>query len=300
MTNLTQRLSVTHLDHVTLRVPDPEAAADYYRRVLGLGITGRDPSTGAVLMSTLPFGAQVVPHHELVLYPGEPIGLAHYALAMRGEDALNVAAVVLRGRGLAVEGPAALETVHGPAVRFRDGDQMQVELVVPDAPVARPSTNAPVNLLRLSHINLRSPDAAAAARWLEDHVDLRLSDRIPDEFYWLRCGVEHTTVAVVRSAAPGLHHIALEIASWNEMLRMLDHFATLGVQVEYGPGRHGPGNSLFVYFVDPWNVRWELLAESVRFDGQGTPEPGIWDPVKGRGAAVNLWGPRPPESFIRG
>ncbi len=300
MTHVTQRLSITHLDHVTLQVPDPEAAADYYRRVLGLGITGREPSTGAVLMSTLPFGAHQVPHHELVLYPGKPIGLSHYALAMRGTDALEPAAAILRGRGLAVEGPAVLETIHGPAVRFRDGDQMQVELVVPDPPVARPAGDTRVNLLRLSHINLRSPDATAAARWLEHHIDLRLSDRIPDEFYWLRCGNEHTTVAVVRSAAPGLHHIALEIASWNEMLRLLDHFTAHGVQVEYGPGRHGPGNSLFVYFVDPWNIRWELLAESLRYDGEGTREPGLWDPVKGRRSAVNLWGPKPPESFIRG
>ncbi|MGQ0549349.1 MAG: VOC family protein [Armatimonadota bacterium] len=296
-----QRLPVTHLDHVTFRVSDPDAAAEYYRRVLGLGITGRDASTGAVLMSTLPAGAQLVPHHELVLYPGEPFGLAHYALAVRDEGALDVAAAMLRSRGLTVEGPAAMESVHGPAVRLQDDDGLYLELVIPDAPVARPAAEAsPANLLRLSHINLRSPHVGASARWLEDHLDLRLSDRIPDEFYWLRCGDEHTTVALVRSSTPGLHHVALEIASWSDMLRMLDHFGTLGVQVEYGPGRHGPGNSLFVYFVDPWNIRWELLAESVRFDGEGMREAGVWDPVRGRVGAVNLWGPRPPESFIRG
>ncbi len=292
-------LPIACLDHVTLRVPDPEAAATYYRRMLGLGITGRDTLAGAVLMSTMPYGAAKVPHHELVLYPGEPIGMEHYALAVRGAGALERIAAILRDRGLAVEGPDVFESVHGLAVRLRDADGMLLELVAPEALVTRPAGVSPANLLRLSHINLRSPSAAATARWWQEIVGLRLSEEIPQEFYWLRCTNEHTTIALVRSSAPGVHHIAFEIASWDDMLKMLDHFATHGVPVEYGPGRHGPGHSLFVYFVDPWDVRWELQAEPSRVEDELTHQPEAWDPVKGRVGAVNLWGPTPPKSFMR-
>ncbi len=293
-------LPVTHLDHVTLRVPDPAAAAAFYRRVLGLGETGRDAATGAIRLSTLPRGAGAVPHHELVLYAGEPARMDHYALAVPDASALAESAALLRRRGINVDGPREFETVHGPAVRLRDQDGVLLELTVSPPRIPRPAVGVPFNLVKLSHVNIKSPDPARAARWWQEIMDFRLSDYIPETFYWLRCNEEHTVVAFVRADTPGAHHIGFEIGSWNEIKRLLDHFVANDIRVEFGPGRHGPGNSLFVYFLDPWNIRWELLSELSRIYDEAAYQPGVWDPVGGRRAAVNLWGPTPPEAFIRG
>ena len=154
-------------------------------------------------------------------------------------------------------------------------------------------------MIKLSHINIRSPEPRRAASWWQDIMDFRLSDEIPETFYWLRCNSEHSTVAIVRSNGVGVHHIGFEVASWEDIRRCGDHLAANGVKIEYGPGRHGPGNSVFLYFVDPWQIRWELLCELQRIENDGTFKPGVWDPTKGRVAAVNLWGPPPPESFMR-
>jgi catechol 2,3-dioxygenase-like lactoylglutathione lyase family enzyme len=295
-----ETLPVTHLDHVTLRVPDPAAAAEFYRRVLGLGEMGRAPSTGAILMSALPRNAGAVPGHELVLYPGAPAGLHHYALGVPDDRALAAAAALLRRRGVAVDGPREFEAIHGPAVRLRDQDGGLVELTVSAPRVPRPAAGVPFDLVKLSHVNAKSPDPARAARWWQDVMDFRLSDYIPETFYWLRCNEEHTVVAFVRAETPGLHHIGFEIVSWEEIKRLLDHFVANDIKVEFGPGRHGPGNTLFVYFLDPWRIRWELLSEVSRIQDEATYQPGVWDAVAGRRAAVNLWGPVPPEAFIRG
>jgi catechol 2,3-dioxygenase-like lactoylglutathione lyase family enzyme len=297
---MSERLPVSGFDHVTLRVPDPRATAAYYARVLGLGITRDDRATGAIVMSTLPTGAPMVAHHELVLYPGESTRLDHYGLTVPDASALAAAAVELRRRGLSIDGPAVFEPLHGPAVRLQDPDGYLCELVASQAPVARPAGTPPANLIKLSHINVKAADAGASAQWWQQFMDFRLSDQIPGQFSWVRCTSEHATIALVQSATKGVHHIGFEIESWDDVLRMLNHFEAHGVSVEFGPGRHGPGHSIFVYFVDPWGIRWELQAEAAHIPDEQTYRPGVWDPVSGRSAAVNLWGPKPPESFIRG
>jgi hypothetical protein len=62
--------------------------------------------------------------------------------------------------------------------------------------------------------------------------------------------------------------------------------------VQWGPGRHGPGNNLFLFFDDPAGNHVELSAEMERFfDDYAQYEPRIWnaDP-----ATVNLWGGQVP------
>jgi len=295
-----ERLRVKCFDHVALRVPDPPKAAAYYGRVLGLGVTGNDAATGAIVLSALPMGTTMVAHHELILYPGTPAGLDHYGLTVPDASALAVAATVLRDRGLAADGPKVFEAVHGPAVRLQDVDGYLCELVAPEPWVARPAGSPPANVVRITHINLKTTDPGASARWWQQFMDFRLSDEIPGQFSWVRCNNEHATVALVRTETRGVHHVGFEIGSWDDILLMLNHFETQGVSVEFGPGRHGPGHSIFVYFVDPWGIRWELQTEVLHIMDERTYRPGIWDPVHGRSGAVNLWGPKPPESFIRG
>ena len=40
-----------------------------------------------------------------------------------------------------------------------------------------------------------------------------------------------------------------------------DHFASHDIQLDWGPGRHGPGNNLFVFITDPDGNWIEVSAE---------------------------------------
>jgi catechol 2,3-dioxygenase-like lactoylglutathione lyase family enzyme len=287
---------VTHLAHVALRMPDPDAAAVFYQHALGLGVTGRGPD-GAIRLSCRPPHAAVVAHHEVVLYPGQPAEVDHVGFGVPDEEALEAAARALRRRGQVVEGPRTVETVHGPAVRLRDPDGMVVELLVPPAPVLRPGGDAEVGLLRLGHITRRSPDPPRAARWWQEVLGFRLSDAMGEEFFWLRCNRDHHTVGVVRGQRPGTHHLAVEAGAWDDLRRLGDHLAAQGVAVEFGPGRHGPGHNLFMYLRDPWGLRWEVFCEMMRIDEEAHYRPGRWEPAR-RMATVNRWGPPPPPTFL--
>jgi catechol 2,3-dioxygenase-like lactoylglutathione lyase family enzyme len=286
------------LDHVALRLPDPEAGAEFYRRVLGLWETGRDDVSGAVCLSVLPRDAVTVSHHDIVLYEAERAEVDHIGFAVSEASDLESAADTLRERGAKVEGPGEFEAVDGRAVRVRDPDGVRIELVAPKPPVLRPRGEPGFDLVKLGHVTQKSPAPDEQCAWWEQKLGFRLSDHIGEDFYWIRCNRDQHSMAFVRAAEPGTHHIALELSGWEEIKRVGDHLAASGARIDYGPGRHGPGNNIFVYLKDPWGIRWELFCELIRIDDEESYKPKNWQNEKGRLSTVNLWGPQPPESHL--
>jgi catechol 2,3-dioxygenase len=65
-----------------------------------------------------------------------------------------------------------------------------------------------------------------------------------------------------------------------------------GHPIQWGPGRHGPGNNLFNYFIDPFGVVIEYTAEVEQVDESYKPRgPEEWKWPAGR---VDQWGISPP------
>jgi catechol-2,3-dioxygenase len=56
-------------------------------------------------------------------------------------------------------------------------------------------------------------------------------------------------------------HHSYEAGEWDTIRDWCDHFASHGVQVFWGPGRHGPGNNLFIFIEDPDGNWIEVSAE---------------------------------------
>lgn len=79
---------------------------------------------------------------------------------------------------------------------------------------------------------------------------------------------------------------------------LCDHMAARGAAVEYGPGLHRPGHTIFLYTLDPSGLRFEFYCEMDQIADESTFEPIVEDP-KSRMQSVNLWGPGPPDSFLR-
>jgi catechol 2,3-dioxygenase-like lactoylglutathione lyase family enzyme len=286
---------VTHLTHVALTVPHPEDAARWYAEVLGLAIIGR-LSDGGVRLATAPPHAAVVAHTEVLLLPGA-LGVHHIGFGIPNTESLAAAAAALRRQDVEVH-----EAVDGPCGVgwwVRDPDGHRVEVTVPPSPVPRPGgAGGPATLVKLGHITQRSPDPVVQAAWWQRVLGFRLSDRMGETFAWLRCNRDHHTIAFVRAPEPGTHHIAFEAGGWDDLRRFGDHLTSCGWCFEFGPGRHGPGNNLFAYLLDPWGLRWEVFCDLVRIDDEEAYTPGEWDPGA-RLTTVNRWGPQPPESFLR-
>jgi catechol 2,3-dioxygenase len=98
-------------------------------------------------------------------------------------------------------------------------------------------------------------------------------------------------VAVVRADEPGLDHFSFDVEDWGALKTWADRFAAGGVQLAWGPGRHGPGNNLFVMVEDADGRRVELSAEMEQFwDDRAGCSARDWVPAP---TTTNLWGPNP-------
>ena len=106
------------------------------------------------------------------------------------------------------------------------------------------------------------PDLLVIQRFYIDVLGFRWSDTIGDFFTFLRCNVDHHAINLMQSdKRSGLFHVAYEVRDFLQLKDHLDHLATRGHTLEWGPGRHGVGHNIFSYHRDPDGNLVELFTE---------------------------------------
>ena len=146
------------------------------------------------------------------------------------------------------------------------------------APAALPAEGA--RPLQVAHVVFNTLDREAATRVLVDTFGFKLSDRTR-VMNFLRCDDLHHVVAYADSKQATLNHIAFEMRDTDAVMRGMGRLKDAGYPSVWGPGRHGPGNNTFAYFVAPFGACVEYTAEVQRVDDSyktGTPESWKWPP----------------------
>jgi catechol 2,3-dioxygenase-like lactoylglutathione lyase family enzyme len=241
----------------------------------------------------------------LTLSAPDPLAAAAEWAVLLGGRARGERVLLDAGTRIIVErGPPALRRIHfeadagvlgaagapGSRADMRDPDGRHVSFSVVDAP----TRTAPVAPM-LGHVSLTSldPDRSSATY---EYLGFSLSDALGDSFSWLRCNDVHHSVAF-KPGPPGVHHLGVEYPDRQSFVDAIDRVAATGLRLEFGPGRHMIGGSLFAYVRDRHGLRWELFCEIERIGAEGRPVP-LLGPAD-RWRTVNVWGPQPPESFLR-
>lgn len=272
------------LSHVALRVTDLSATRRFYEDNLGLSpVVGQ----GA---DSVRLGLGLGGH---VLELSSRAGCEHFALELASDRAVSDLGRHLNAHGVATEVVASASGHHHPmALRFADPDGHAIELHGPTDRSGEARGGVGRRPLRLHHITLTTESVPDLVEFYVSVLGFSISDRMGDQFAWMRCGPEHHTVAIVEGPGGGLDHYCYEVEDWEDLRRWCDELAAGGVSLSWGPGRHGPGNNLFVMVDDPDGVHIELSCDMERFwDELVTyPEPRNWAPG---GRSVNLWGPTP-------
>lgn len=271
----------TSLSHVALRTPDVPAMAAFYSRHMGLEAT---PDSEVGQRATLGYG---LGHYGLELLAGPP-GLDHIAFEVLDDGGHEALAERQRGRGVPVrelhDDAGTLEVLDpdGNALRFHG-------LVSRTGEHAADSGRRP---LRVQHVTLSTENMEPMVEFYQG-LGFRISDRMGEVFTWLRSTVEHHSLAIVKGPrSGGLDHYSWDLAEWEDFKTWADRLTDNGVQIQWGPGRHGPGSNLFVFFDDPDGNHIELSAEMERFfDDRASYQPRIWEPAA---TTVNLWGGQVP------
>jgi catechol 2,3-dioxygenase len=270
------------LSHVALRSADVAATRRFYEDHVGLALT--EITADGRQRLGLGLGA-----HVLELSPGASID--HFALEIPDEAQLAVLLEELEARGAAVDWLEPSQD-HPRALSFLDPDGHRIELhgrIDRSGEAMADTGRRPV---RIHHVTLTAPDVPSLVDFYVSVLGFAISDRMGDAFAWLRCNREHHTVAIVEGPAGGLDHYCYEVSGWDDLKVWCDELAAGDVPLTWGPGRHGPGHNLFVFFDDPDGVHVEYSCEMERFwdDRVRYGEPRDW---KQELRTVNLWGPTP-------
>ena len=283
-------LQRTATSHIGFRVPDVDAAVTFYSRILGL-VAQADLSDGGRRMG---WGGG---HHVLDLLPG-PAGLDHIAFEIGDDHELAELEKRLRDAGHEVDEldagyvdaplPVAGGGPRGIVCEDPDGNVVQFHTAVRREGEFRADTaRRPV---KYQHVTLSTANLARMVDFYTTVVRFRVSDRLADgSFTWMRSNRDHHTLAVVQTGrSGGVDHYSYDLAEWEDFKQWCDRLTDEGGDVVWGPGRHGPGNNLFIFFDDPAGNHVELSAEMERFhDDRVTYNPRQWDPTP---RSVNLWG----------
>ncbi len=286
MTHASSR--VCALRSVALNVPDLAAAEHFYTSIWHLEVAAR--TDGAIYLRGT--GAD---HHLLALHQAAgDAQIRHVTLRARDAAALDAvahAAVQVGGRVLQAQAPVT-EPGGGVAVTVADPDGRIFQLVHGDAQHtdAHESKDKPI---RLAHAVLNSHHVEDTRGFMEQVFDFSLSDRTRIMAF-MRCNSDHHSIALGDTDNDALNHIAFLMPDLDSVMRGAGRMKDAGYATEWGPGRHGPGDNAFNYFVGPFDVVIEYTAEVQQIDDSyaaGQPTDWTWPPGR-----VDQWGISAPPS----
>jgi catechol 2,3-dioxygenase-like lactoylglutathione lyase family enzyme len=161
----------------------------------------------------------------------------------------------------------------------------------------------PFQLGKIGHIALYVADIKRSTDFYRDVLGFQISDIYEDDMMpggavFLRCSPDHHGVALFKAtemnlAGAGLHHLAFEVPTLDDVVRARAHLREHNVPVDFD-GRRRAGVQIAVEFRDPDNHRLEIYwgIDQIARDEQARPadewkgalslEAAIADPVKGQ------------------
>lgn len=277
---------ITGLRGVGLGVPDVAAQARFFAEVWRLSVVAE--RNGSVYLRGS--GAY---HHIVALHPRAEPGLLCIDLAAKDRAAVDRLHASVAAAGAAqVEPPAAVEEPGGGyGFGFVDPQGFVARVIAGDQRHAG-AHSLPDRPQKITHLVLNTPRQEEAAAFWVRALGFKISDRSLLTF--IRCNDDHHNLAFHPGEASTLHHIAFEMDSIDSVMRGAGRMRDAGYPIEWGPGRHGPGNNVFAYFVGPDGFVVEYTAEIEQVDDSyRVRQPAQWAYPPGHS---DLWGATLPPS----
>ena len=281
--------AVTALHSVDIGVTDVNAAATFFTEIWGLTqVADADGSTW--LRGT---GAD---HHIVALHPRSRAELIAVNLLTLDRSAVDALHARTGEYGLAaITAPAELARPGGGyGFAFKDVEGRNLAVCTGIATHAD-TDNKPDRPRKLAHVVLNAAAPQESVALFTDLLGFRISDQTRMHNF-LRCGPgglkDHHNIAIGNSGGPTLNHIAFEMPDLDSVMRGAGTCREQGWPIEWGVGRHGPGNNVFAYFVGPEDIPIEYTAEVEQVDeSYPTGAPDDWGFPNGRSDHWGITGP---------
>lgn len=291
---MTEHCRTAGVDHVALVVPDFDAAVAFYAERWGLSVVDRDGARAWLATS----GAR---YADLLLLSGAEAALDHLAFAFASADELETVVEELTACGHECVRPLGRSDEPGQerSAVVLDPDGNTVELVLGEASTTEPRQVPAMAPAKVGHVVLSTPQRDAMEAFYR-HLGFVVTDRTTQGMSFLRCNEDHHSLALASGDGAWLQHIAYDVGTVDAVMRSMAVLGEAGVTPIWGPGRHGPGNNVFTYYLDPVGTIVERYGELEVFpDFDPDSRPREWGPEH-RGDTWGLAGPPPPAFFATG
>jgi catechol 2,3-dioxygenase-like lactoylglutathione lyase family enzyme len=278
---------VTELRAVEAGVANMEEASRFYTEVWGLTHVAEEDG-GRYFRGTGPY------HHMLVLRRAARPSMIRIVLGAPDRDSVDALhrAVAAAGAG-EVGSPGDWQRPGGGyGFGFQDPEGRNFAIVTGVEDHAD-AGNQPDRPIKLSHVNINAGDSDATFAFLTEVLGFKLSDETR-VLRFLRCNSQHSAIVLGFSGGPTLNHVAYEMPDLDSVMRGIGRMRDEGYPVEWGPGRHGPGDNVFAYFCGPEEFPIEYAAETLQVGDDHQPKgPDYWKWPPGR---LDRWGVTDPPS----
>jgi catechol 2,3-dioxygenase-like lactoylglutathione lyase family enzyme len=118
-----------------------------------------------------------------------------------------------------------------------------------------------VTVTKLAHVGFRAQSLSSQAEFYNDRWGLERIDEHDGEMFFRADGPDHHVLTLHSADKPGLHHLAFEVASLDELERAADELATRGLNILIPPTAGlEPGVAKAMRFCDPEGNLVELVA----------------------------------------
>src|SRR5262245_13699874 len=118
-----------------------------------------------------------------------------------------------------------------------------------------------VRVIKLAHVGLHARDLSTQAEFYNDKWGLERVDEFGGDMYLRADGPVHHVLTLHSGDAAGMHHVALEVASPDDIDRAYEELEAAGIEVVTPPAQDlEPGVARAIRFKDPDGFLVELVA----------------------------------------
>lgn len=266
---MSDHLGIDYLRGIVMRAPNALATIDFYTQNWGL----QHHKTEDNVVYFRGCGDE---QYIYALKQDADYGIDYVNLGMTSRERVDqLFARVSASQARIEAAPSALSTPGGGyGFVVIDPDNRRLRISSDVAPVEPINDKIGVPW-KVTHVVLNTPDLDATQAFYESVFGFRVSDYSANQMVFLRCTSDHHSIALNRSFYPSANHVAFEMGSIDNFMRGIGRMKTLGQAPAWGPGRHGPGNNPFAYFVSPSGFVIEFTAEVQQID-EATHVPKVW------------------------
>ncbi|MCM2435909.1 VOC family protein [Agrobacterium rosae] len=244
-----------YLHHVAFESSNPKRLASFYAANMDMDL---------VEISADEYRCEG-PLRRFVAIKGDDKALAYAGMACRNAESVAQLRIHAENNGLSILENVSPYFEEG-AFAVRDGDGHLIcfgtakERTVAYTP-RRDGIHGPTQ-----HLTFASQNVQGFKEFYVDKLGFLLSDRVLHDdgdlaTVFTTSNHEHHTIACFKSDRTGVDHHSYEAGTFDNIKKFCDRFASNDVLLTWGPGRHGPGNNLFVFYTDPDGNWIEISGE---------------------------------------